>query len=257
MKKLKLPAWVLILVLVAAPGCARQGDSSDAALLEFPGAPWGSTPQAVLDALDLQDSQILYNEETTSEASPEEASADERTWVLIAQDLDYLGATSHYAKFTFNQYDGEEQFGLYDVQLCFPDGTDMAALQARMIAQYGPGSQDKPAVYHLIGGRLTRSTLNEKEPGAHWLYWTGDASPAEYLDSETQAHLLDFYEHNESNPVSREVTAEWLEKETLTEISWSDDANALLRDKHESITANEVHFSGVMLRFLQFTGSGM
>ncbi len=87
---------------------------------EFPGAPWGSTPQAVLDALDLQDSQILYNEETTSEASPEEASADERTWVLIAQDLDYLGATSHYAKFTFNQYDGEEQFGLYDVQLCFP-----------------------------------------------------------------------------------------------------------------------------------------
>ena len=124
MKKLKLPAWVLILALVAAPGCARQGDSSDAALLEFPGAPWGSTPQAVLDALDLQDSQILYNEETTSEASPEEASADERTWVLIAQDLDYLGATSHYAKFTFNQYDGEEQFGLYDVQLCFPDGTD-------------------------------------------------------------------------------------------------------------------------------------
>lgn len=72
-----------------------------------------------------------------------------------------------------------------------------------------------------------------------------------------QAHLLDFYEHNESNPVSREVTAEWLEKETLTEISWSDDANALLRDKHESITANEVHFSGVMLRFLQFTGSGI
>ncbi len=133
----------------------------------------------------------------------------------------------------------------------------MAALQARMIAQYGPGSQDKPAVYHLIGGRLTRSTLNEKEPGAHWLYWTGDASPAEYLDSETQAHLLDFYEHNESNHVSREVTAEWLEKETLTEISWSDDANALLRDKHESITANEVHFSGVMLRFLQFTGSGI
>ena len=171
--------------------------------------------------------------------------------------MDYLGATSHYAKFTFNQYDGEEQFGLYDVQLCFPDGTDMAALQARMIAQYGPGSQDKPAVYHLIGGRLTRSTLNEKEPGAHWLYWTGDASPAEYLDSETQARLLDFYEHNESNPVSRELTAEWLEKETLTEISWSDDANALLRDKHESITANEVHFSGVMLRFLQFTGSGI
>ena len=106
-------------------GCARQATLPMRRFWNFP-ALLGAARPSLLDALDLQDSQILYNEETTSEASPEEASADERTWVLIAQDLDYLGATSHYAKFTFNQYDGEEQFGLYDVQLCFPDGTDMA-----------------------------------------------------------------------------------------------------------------------------------
>lgn len=71
MKKACFALALAAVLLSLLSGCKR---TVDLRLLEFPGTHWNDTPQAVMEALQITEEQILLNEAVTTES---EGSTDE------------------------------------------------------------------------------------------------------------------------------------------------------------------------------------
>lgn len=71
----------------------------------------------MIEALDIQKSQILQNEAIESGA---------KEWVLVASGVDCLGTASLQTQFRFINYGGESgRYGLAYVRVIFPEQTDI------------------------------------------------------------------------------------------------------------------------------------
>lgn len=122
MKSKKLPVVLTMVVfLLVLTSCQAVRTTGTQSLLEYPDTHWNDTPEAVVEALDIQESQILQNEAVESDAG---ASAEE--WVLVASGLDCLGTASLQTQFRFINYGGESgRYGLAYVRVIFPEQTDI------------------------------------------------------------------------------------------------------------------------------------
>ena len=201
-------------------------------LLEFPGTHWNDTPEAVLEALGITQEQITADETYTWEDMQANAI---RT--IAADHIACFGGTAN-VLLRFVQHLADSPFGLFRVELRFPDGTDMGAVKAKMTELYGAGSQEEPYTYDLRDGEvspinphqsgtMTVSWLPDQElftyrlsPNEHKEYWVArgrDLIPEELDEAAFAAALVSV-----GNARSEEVVSQLLEQMTLAGASWTD-----------------------------------
>ena len=259
MKKACFALALAAVLLFLLPGCKR---TVDLRLLEFPGTHWNDTPQAVMEALQITEEQILLNEAVTTES---EGSTDE--WSLVVSGLPCMGVNALQAQFRFIRCeDRGTDYGLAYVRVIYPEDTDMQAVKASLTERYGGDTQEVRPQYDLRDGTIEDSTGKNRGtltingetvvrdyPGdqVHNLYWLAGISGPDYFSRETQGNIVAFFTGREHDPIEEDAVLQWLELEPLSYIRWSDDANQVFRDDNPYLTANEVFFSGQQLVMLR------
>lgn len=257
----RLFAAFLPLLLLTA--CGGQASGGEARLLEFPGLHWNAPPEEVMGTLGLTEEQLETAQLTTG-------GPDIQGWMVQARDVPCFGAPAT-VTFQFEQFLGEgleNQLGLNQIYLDFPEDTDMAAVLAEMTELYGAGSQLKPEDYALRDGAVVQEPFTQKgttsfsfngktrtydlSPNEHTLYWGVRGRFLLPDDAANQAAA--YFSSPAGSPVTEEAAEQWLDLTTLAQVSWSD--AKVLRDG-SLLRNNRVILNGRMLVYiLQISGAG-
>lgn len=228
-KSVRLLAACLALLLTA---CSSQGPTpEEPALLEFPGVSWNTPMEDVIESLGLTEEQIQWRglvQETETVS----------LWGLRAEGVACLGGTAA-AEFQFLQYLGPEldnHPGLSKVSLEFQEGTNMDTVLKELTRFYGEGSQERPPLYGIQGGKVVSSAIAQegvmrvnlpdgtsftcrRTPNEHNLYWA--ARGRSLLPEGIEASIGALFSGS-GDPPSQETVLQFLDQAALVELSWSD-----------------------------------
>lgn len=219
MSKKVLSILILFTFIVCLfSACNNEKKVDNGTLLEFPGLKWGMTPDEVIAALDINDSQILRNEMLPSENENSETAYD--AWNMFATDLVFLGNDVSGAHFQFIRYPGRD-FGLLYINLYFDENTDMNVLKERLVQFYGEGTVEPSPLYSFEEGELITSPNDSKnkqrfEEGFPY-YFFSTQKGTDYLSADAQELYLEEYLKNPE--ISREAALEYLAKQPLVKIT--------------------------------------
>lgn len=228
-----LTALLSILMAVSLTACGGGKDSqADPSLLEFPGLGWNDTPEAVLEAMKLDQEHIAVNQSA-------EGSSERNLWLVEAEDVPCFGGSAK-VRFWFTQYLGtetENPLGLSRIEIYYSEDADMDAVRDELTRLYGEGSQKAPGLYMIEKNELVdrapkqegTMTVNwpgespfsyKLSPNEHKLYWadSGKNLLPDGMDEKSCAPLFD----NGGKPVSEDVVSQWLEQTALVQLSWTD-----------------------------------
>lgn len=240
----ELDAGSLVWIMEMEERFLREGAAAniDRSMLEFPGVKWNATPEEVKDALKLQDDQIV----TEGQFGPNSDVME--TFVLGVTDISFFGEEVHHAKFTFVRYAGYDTFGLEQVELFYPDDTDMIAIGATLSNIYGRSSQALGITrYRISDGKVQPSietpsfTSNAASDATKW--WPSTAKGTEVLPVEVQEAIISIYADPEfDNPASRDVVLDLLDLNPLA-ILYCTDIAAEGNFDSPYYTSNKVDFS--------------
>ena len=142
MKKLTAFILGLALLVVCLSACeiAPKTEKPDVSLLEFPGLKWGMTPEEAKAALNITDDMI----------TEEKTYGDELRITLSGSR--YFGADAEGVTLRFYQY--SDKTALWNVQVTYAPGTDMAAVRDNLSDIYGPGTDHGFTDYEIFNGAV-------------------------------------------------------------------------------------------------------
>lgn len=242
---------MLLLVSVILSACGGPGASEESALkLEYPGLHWNYTPEAVIEALELE-TEAVENE-------------DGKTCVVQAEEMDFFGGQARVLFRFMRGADGTDTpYGLSRIEAHFSEDTDMDAVLTELTQLYGEGSQIRPRQFDIRDGELVDFTPQQKgtsgfnwpgsepfsyilDPNEHTLYWSvnGQTAIPEGVNAQSCAAIF----ARDTAPVSQEVVSQWLEQTALVELSWTD--AYVLEDRETTKDNYCVTFNADMLVYL-------
>lgn len=134
-----LTCAVLALCLTAC-GSKPQISKTAVSLLEFPGAKWGMSPDEVKSAMQISPDMIT-----------EEKNYGDELRITISGS-EYFGVDAESVAFRFLQYG--DVTALWNVQVTYSTGTDMAAIRDNLIEIYGPGTDYGFTNYEIFDGAV-------------------------------------------------------------------------------------------------------
>ena len=241
MKRFTFLGIILLILCLFLTACSTNTPDpvvGDPALLEFPGLKWGMTPEEAKDALQLSEKHIAMDQMINHT----EGSLFEQ-WVLVAHDLEFFDREIQGAYFTFYRYAGEK-FGLAQVNLYYPDDTDMLALRDELLAVYGEGITEKTAVSFDSEGNPHYLDQTELFQGLYVQWWESEPVLTTMFSKEEQNAIIAHYV--EQQPLaSRDTVAEVLSHahvsldcgETNEQVEIYEDKNPYISRKHLSYNA--------------------
>ncbi len=182
-------------------GCEKKPDTP--AELTFPGLEWGMTKEEVIAALSLQEGDYEI----------EEASQGGSFSMTIEDQIICFGTPMQGMWLTFCPPDSSpEVYGLSNVNVVYPEGTDMQLVRRYMESYYG-----------LPKDENTKEQRWEQDSGGHVAHWATDETLGDVLTDEIkQAHFV--MDGDPMNPEPGKMLNFYL-KRPLREIYWSDDRN--------------------------------
>lgn len=229
-RRFLLSVVVLIILSLCLSACSKEQILSvdDPALLEFPGLKWNSSIEEVKDNLNLKEEQILWDEMNQDEG------AEYENWYLVVSDIHFFGLKAERARFIFVRYPGND-YGLMNIQLEFPEGTDANTLKSAMQEVYGEGCDAPIQSYHFNEqGELIADDMNSMVTPAYAAqgfpyYWYSPEKGTEVLSAEAQGRYVAYHTsgNSEHNPgLNRDGLLEYLEKTPLVQVSCMDWSNS-------------------------------
>lgn len=242
---------MLLLAGALLTACGGPGASEESAQkLEYPGLHWNDTPEAVIQALDLEEEPV--------------EGEDGNTCSLLAEEADFFGGQARVLfRFMRSMDEGDAPYGLSRIEASFSEGTDMDAVLAEMTRLYGEGSQTRPSQFDIREGELVDSTPKQSgisgynwpgqepfnyilDPNEHTLYWglSGQSAIPEGVTAQSCAPMFE----RGDTPVSEEVVSQWLEQTPMVELYWTD--AYVLEDRTTTKANYRVMFNAETLVFL-------
>ena len=181
MKKLFALLLTAALLLCA---CAAK-PQSDPAKLEYPGLPWGSSPEETLEALGLTQADIFQDAET-----PATEALNFDVYTFQVKDLVMFDHKAVSAVFRFEDYTQSGNYQLCEIRIYYPDGyhaeaVDRDAVQAELEAVYGPALEQYDTYYWNFG---------EVSRTGNWPTYPTWRSETTTFDLMTEEEVALFYE---------------------------------------------------------------
>lgn len=220
MKKSVLVFIVVVITLSLCLSACHQEQVltvDDPALLEFPGLKWNSSIKEVKKALNLKKEQILVDEMVPEEGQEYDA------WVLTVTGIEVFGFEPELVRFSFIRYP-DNDYGLLNISLDFPDAVDTNMLRDNMIEVYGEGTlEDAPHYFINEEGLLEETdpdtivkTGNAEEGYPH--YWFSTVNGRESMSAEALERYIEHALNN--NPViKQEALVDYLEKSPAVQVT--------------------------------------
>ena len=249
---------LMVLLALGAASCGQE-TASRPELLEPPGLHWNASVDETLDALSIDDANIILDEETAAAGG-----GPSRT--IIASGVSFWGEeTEVRLLFTQNNPDTNSPPGLGRVSVTFPADADMQAIQAQMTKTYGEGSQSRPDDYHIGIDGTVQITPKSKtirvlqkdgstrdyllDPSEHTIYWA--AGGKSFLSEDVITGMTNYLVEQGAGPESAD---ELIGKKPLVFLSWSD-GNVLVDGTLDP--QNQVQFDGrTLVQFIQISQYG-
>ena len=238
----------LIILILCLTACGKELTVDDPTMLELPGIKWGATVEEVKQALNVTDQQIISDQ-----------AYSENTWALWITDVTMFGEEVAYANLIFMNFPWHEEYGLCDVQLYYPDETDMTIVKDTLVELYGEPkdglgftrykvSQGKVESYTESGTNLA-SYEGQSTRMIHWWESTAkraDVLPADVVDAMIENGIIDPTGNvvDISDPSSREAVLECLRKDPAVFLYCTDSSSAGTVGA-EHYTKNVVHFDAM------------
>lgn len=147
-KKIGLTLILAVLLLLLA-SCGKQEVSIDPALICYPGLEWNMTQEEVMDALGIDEKEILPN---GTESTPQQQ-------VFCVENWEFMGQKGTILFEFWNA--AEDYFGLRQVVIFYPERIDTDALEREMVEMLGEG--------RLISD-------------GKWLRWDSEKQYADYME---------------------------------------------------------------------------
>ena len=247
MKKLTAFILGLALLVVCLSACeiAPKTEKPDVSLLELPGVKWGATVEEVKQALNVTDKQIISDQ-----------AYGDNTWSLWVADVTMFGEKVAYANLIFMNFPWHEEYGLCDVQLYYPDETDMTGVKDVLVEIYGEPKDGLGFTrYKVSQGTVESYTDSGTDLAAYegqstrMINWwessakRADVLPADVMDAMIESGIIDFTGNvvDTSDPSSREAVLECLKKDPAVFLYCTDSSSAGTVGA-EHYTKNVVHF---------------
>ena len=189
------------------------------ALLEFPGLKWGMTPEGAKAALNITDDMI----------TEEKTYGDELRITLSGSR--YFGADAESVTLRFYQY--SDKSALWNVQVTYAPGTDMAAVRDNLIDIYGPGTDHGFTDYEIFNGSVQSyvnwNHTNEIHPGTTiednaknpnptdeiYHRWAGTAKGNKLFTDEEIEMIVEAFGNTGGTRTDRETVIEYLDKKVF------------------------------------------
>ncbi len=171
-------------------------------LLEFPGLQWNMSPEAIIEALNLQDGDV-------QEASEYEHQEGVYLLDVKGESLgDLFGGKVDSASFwCYDDHEGENAgaYGLAQITLTYTEDTDMSVVREKITERYGT---EKPFQYFSLeeeGGWKTYREFAGFEPAKlpydmfshqvesseHQFYWASEKKMGDILSDDVKAGYLE------------------------------------------------------------------
>ena len=222
--------------------------SPDPSMLCFPGLKWGATVEEVKQALNVTDKQIISDQ-----------AHGDNTWALWITDVNMFGEEVAYANLIFMTFPWHEEYGLCDVQLYYPDETDMTIVKDMLVDLYGEPKDGLGFTrYKVSQGAVESYTDSGTNLAAyegqstrmiHWWESTAkraDVLPADVVDAMIESGIIDLTGNafDTSDPSSREAALEYLKKDPAVFLYCTDSSSAGTVGV-DHYTKNVVHFDAM------------
>lgn len=190
MKRIAVSLLVLtILLLSACQTLPAPLPDAPAKLMEFPGLQWNMSPDAIMEALNLQESDLI-----------EVLEDEEQDFYNIAVKGEALGELfgGKVDRAIFNCLDIHEgenagTYGLLRVDVFYKDDTDMAIVQEKITERYGEESTFKSFHWEESGTKefdvypekITYVLIpHESTSDGPYFYWASEGKIGDYLTEE-------------------------------------------------------------------------
>ncbi len=251
MKKLFACLLTLSLLLCA---CSAAPES-DPKLLEYPGIPWGSSPEQVMEVLNIREADLFQVAEDS-----ESDALDYDTYAFQILGLEMFGHTSVSAIFQFRDYTRSGNYGLGEIIIYYPDGyhaeaVDRTAVQAELEKLYGP-ALEQYNTYTWTGTDLNRT--------GHWPtypLWHSETTLFDLMTPEElelyKAARLKVLESRDAEVLPGEEELQLLEDTNVSRITFPEQTNRTAelsdQEREENLwTDNELTLNGRMVIMVDY-----
>ena len=189
----------------------------DLSVLNVPGLKWGMTPEEVKAALGVADEQIIGE------------GASGNRWRLRVQNITLFGEITM-GEFLFVSFSDNTPYTLSDVDLYYPDETDMDAIKEALTNTYGaPKDGTGFTRYRIRQGEVEEDTSDGIDLGYYKgasrtiSYWESaakqiDVLPADVQDKMATTGMVDVSGIGSgldtADPATREIVQDYLQKES-------------------------------------------
>ena len=189
----------------------------DLSVLNIPGLKWGMTPEEVKAALGVTDEQV-------------EEGASGNKWRLMVMNITLFGEKVAMGEFQFVSFSDNTPYALCDVDLYYPDETDMDAVKEALTNTYGaPKDGTGFTRYRIRQGEVEEDTSDEIDLGYYEgasrtiSYWESAAKQIDVLPADVQEKMATTGMVDVSgigsgldtdDPATREIVQEYLQKES-------------------------------------------
>lgn len=200
MKKIFAVILMLALLLSGCRVVAPDELISDnpAELLEFPGLQWNMSPEAIIEALNLQDEDLMeVPADEVRENCYEIRVKGEALSELFGENVDLAAFTC------YDYYEGENQgrYGLGSVDVIYEQDADMEAVREKLTERYGAESPYKYLFIEPSSGWQTSREFDAADPPEetriaviHELvssevnfYWGSERKEGDYITGDIKA----------------------------------------------------------------------
>ena len=190
----------------------------DPSLLEFPGVKWGMTPEEVKAALGVADEQIIGE------------GASGNRWRLRVQNITLFGEKVTMGEFHFVSFSDNTPYALSDVDLYYPDETDMDAVKEALTNTYGAPKDGTGFTRYRIRQGVVEEDISDGIDLGYYegasrtiSYWESAAKQIDVLPVDVQEKMVETGMVDVSgigsgldtaDPATREIVQDYLQKES-------------------------------------------
>lgn len=233
-------AVVVVLTLASLTAFGQAEKVGISPSLQPPGLSWNDSIDTVIKKLDITEAQILVNEQS----EPLNLN-DPDKWMLQVQDIFFFDCKAT-AGFGFIRYEGSaSDYGLENVVVILPEETDMAAVKAKLLKQYGEGEAGKTDMNYAFLMKMPNLPAPQLDMENHHMYWTAGH---EMLPEGYKERVRNWLLNVKYKSAPTEKIDEYLALAPLETLYWTDDWLLVTDD----LTTNRITFEATQLvEFLQ------
>ncbi len=218
MKRIRFFMLIVLLAALALPGCQQEPAVPEN--LSFPGTQWNMSPQELVQALHLEEGTYEVSETPFNGTDLTNPDEQKGTYRLIVDSMEIFGAQGKVG-FLFYDFNGDGTYGLSTVRVAYPNGTDMQAVKALMLEQYGAPTELS----------TTKYSADYRE---HVSFWESETSAVDFftakeLEQYTAVHRSILAKSMDEDAVKQnlETHLDQLQSHKLSSIYWTDQAHTL------------------------------